>query len=473
MRVATLPDKSHMIDLRIVFAAGSAADPADKPGTAYLTAMMLGQGGTKQMTYQQVLNARFPMAAGLGVQVDKEMVAFYGSVHKDNLEKYYQLLRSALLDPGWREEDFERVRKNAINFLEVNLRRNNDEELAKEVLEEDIFKGTPYGHYSVGTVASLKAIAIDDLKQFYRANYSQQNLTLGVAGGYTPEFLERIKQDFRGLPEGRGFRSREETPELIRHNRAVIVEKNTRSVAISIGFPTLGTRANPDYPALLLVSTYLGQHRSSIGVLYERMRENRGLNYGDYAYIEYFPRGMFQFEPDPNLARRFQTFQIWIRPVEPENAVFALRLALYELDKLYNEGIPQEAVERTRDFLNKHVNLLTRSKSAELGYAIDSLYYLIPNYNMYVKDRLATLTREEVNRVIKRYLRRDRLVIVAVANHAEDLKRALASGGPSPITYDSSKPEKILEEDKVVERFPLDLRSGDVAVLPVNQTFEK
>jgi zinc protease len=473
MRVVTLPGKSSMVDFRIVFEAGSAADPPEKPGTAYLTAMMLGQGGTKQMTYQQVLDARFPMAAGLNVQVDKEMVTFSGSVHTDNLAKYYQLLRGALLDPGWRQEDFERVKKNAINFLRVNLRSNNDEELAKEELEENIFKGTPYGHYSAGTVASLESITLDDLKHFYRSNYCQENLILGIAGGYAPEFPDRMEEDFRGLPEGRGFRSRQEPPALIRHNRAVIIEKNTRSVAISIGFPTLGTRANPDYPALLLVSSYLGQHRSSNGVLYQQMRERRGLNYGDYAYIEYFPRGMFQFEPDPNLARRFQTFQIWIRPVEPDNAVFALRLALYELNKLYNEGISQEEFERTRNFLNKYVNLLTRSKSWELGYAMDSIYYLIPNYNKYIKDRLATLTRNDINRVIKRYLRNDRLVIVAVSNHAEELKRALTSGEPSPITYNSPKPAEVLEEDKLVEKYPLDLRPEDVSIVPADEIFEK
>jgi zinc protease len=473
MRVVTLPGKSQMVEFRIVFEAGAAADPPDKPGTAYLTATMLGQGGTKQMTYQQVLDARFPMAAGLNVQVDKEMVTFSGSVHADNLDEYYQLLRSALLDPGWRAEDFERVKKNAINFLRVNVRSNNDEELAKEVLEENIFKGTPYGHYSAGTITSLEAITLNDLKNFYRSNYCQENLILAIAGGYTPEFLERMKRDFRRLPEGRGFRSRQEPLALIQHNRALIVEKNTRSVSISIGFPTLGSRANPDYAALLLVSSYLGQHRSSNGILYQQMREKRGLNYGDYAYIEYFPRGMFQFEPDPNLARRFQAFQIWIRPVEPDNAVVALRLALYELNKLYTEGISQTDFERTRNFLNKYVNLLTRSKSMELGYAIDSIYYLIPNYNQYVKDRLATLTRNEVNRVIKRYLRNDRLMIVAVANHAGELKRALTSGEASPITYNSPKPAEILEEDKIVEKFPLNLRPEDVALVPVEQVFEK
>jgi zinc protease len=244
-------------------------------------------------------------------------------------------------------------------------------------------------------------------------------------------------------------------------------------VAISIGLPTLGARSNPDYPALLLVSSYLGQHRASTGVLFNRMREKRGLNYGDYAYIEYFPRGMFQFEPSPNLARHYQTFQIWIRPVEPPNAPFALRLALYELNKLCAEGIPEDGFEQTRDFLTKYVNLLTRTKTAELGYAIDSVYYGIPDYNDYIKSHLANLTRDEVNRVIHRYLRSDKLVIVAVAKNAEELKRDLTSGDPTPITYNSPKPKAILEEDKIVEKFPLNLRPEDVTIVPVDQVFEK
>jgi zinc protease len=100
-------------------------------------------------------------------------------------------------------------------------------------------------------------------------------------------------------------------------------------VAFSLGFPIEVTRAHPDYAALLLVSSYLGQHRMSSGVLYDRMREKRGLNYGNYSYIEYFPRGMFLMEPPPNLARRYQIFQIWagalIRGLKPAPTGSALK----------------------------------------------------------------------------------------------------------------------------------------------------
>ena len=89
---------------------------------------------------------------------------------------------------------------------------------------------------------------------------------------------------------------------------------------------------------------------------------------------------MFQFEPDPNIARQQQIFQIWIRPVEPQNANFTLRAALYEYDKLVKNGLSKEDFEGTRQFLTKYVNILTQTKDDELGYALDSRYYGIPGF---------------------------------------------------------------------------------------------
>jgi zinc protease len=472
IRVMSLPGKSPLVTFRIVFLAGAQRDPDDKPGLAYLTANMLAGGGTASMTHKQITDALFPMSASVGVQVDQEMVTFSGATHADNLNDYYKLLRGLLLEPGWREEDFARVKDDAINYLKVSLRGNNDEELGKEVLYENLFQGTPYGHYSAGTVSSLQKITLDDVKAFYKMQYNQSALILGIAGGYPAPFLETFKADFRKLPQGPGFHPREKPVPQIHGNRAVIVDKDTRSVAFSIGFPISLTRKAADYPALLLATSYLGQHRMSGGVLYDDMREKRGLNYGDYAYIEYFPRGMFLMEPPSNVARKYQIFQIWIRPVEPPTAKFALRLALWELNRLVKEGIPEDGFERTRDFLTKYVNVLLRTKRAELGYAIDSIFYDAPRYNEEVRNAMAKLTRDEVNRVIKRYLRTDRLVIVAVTKNGEALKQQLASDDPSPMTYNSPKPAAILEEDKIVEKWPLNLRLEDIKVVPVGEVFQ-
>jgi zinc protease len=470
IRVVAQPAKSPLVSFRIVFTAGSSSDPDSKPGLAYLTAMMLAGGGTKQMTYKQVVDALFPMAASVNAQVDKEMTTFYGETHVDSLQAYYGLLRSMLLDPGWRAEDFERVKEDAIHSIQSGL-RNNDEELGKEVLYSTIYANLSQGHYVGGTVSSLQALTVDDVKSFYRERYAQANVILGIAGGYPAGFLEKVKADFRRLPPASGFPQRYKMPRRIQANEAVIIEKDTRSVALSLGFPISCTRKSPDFAALLVAASYLGQHRMSGSVLFDEMRGKRGLNYGDYAYIEAFPRGMYQMEPSPNLARQFQIFQIWIRPVEPPNAKFALRLALYELDKLIRNGIPQDAFVRTRAFLSKYLNVLTRTQSAQLGYAIDGLYYDQPDYVQTLKQQLAATKREDVNAAIRRYLRTDRLVITAVAQDAEALKRELTSPDPSPVTYNSPKPVEVTEEDKTVEKWPLHLNADAVKTLPVDRVY--
>jgi len=472
MRTVTLPGKSPVVTLRIVFTTGAAMDPGDKPGLAHLTAAMLAGGGTRDLTYKQIVDAMFPMAGAVAAQTDQEMTVFIGATHVDNLDAYYKLFRAMLLEPGWREDDFKRLKDEAINALRVGLRGNNDEELGKEALYSALYRGTPYGHYSTGAVSAIETMTLDDLKSFYKQHYTQSNLIVGLAGGYPPEFLERIKRDFGALPAKDATPALEVKPSAIDHTRALIVEKNTRSVAYSLGFPMDVKRGDPDYPALLLMQSYFGPHRMSGGVLFQRIREIRGINYGDYAYIEYFPRGMFLMDPAPNLARRSQIFQIWIRPVEPPAAAFTLRLAVYELDKLVKEGIPAEDFERTKEFLGKYVNVLTKTKSAELGYAIDSLVYGIPDYNSYIKNAVAKLTREQVNAAIRKHLRTDRLQIVAVAANAEDLKKQITGAGPSAIQYNSAKPADVLAEDKIVGAWDLGLRPQDVEIVAAAKVFE-
>jgi zinc protease len=472
MRTVTLPGKSPVVTLRVVFTTGAAADPDSAPGLAHLTAAMLAGGGTRDLTYKQIVEAMFPMAGSVMVQTDQEMTTFTGATHLDNLESYYKLFRAMLLDPGWREDDFKRLKDEAINALRVGLRGNNDEELGKEALYLALYRGTPYGHYSTGAVSALEKMTLDDVRQFYKQHYTQSNLIVGLAGDYPADFLERIKKDFAALPMQDSTPPLEVKPAALDRTRALIVEKNTRSVAYSLGFPIDVKRGDPDYPALLLMQSYFGPHRMSGGRLFQRIREIRGINYGDYAYIEYFPRGMFLMDPSPNLARRSQIFQIWIRPVEPPAAAFTLRLAAYELDKLVKNGIPAEDFERTKEFLGKYVNVLTKTKSAELGYAIDSLAYGIPDYNSYIKDAVAKLTREQVNAAIRKHLRADRLQIVAVAANAEDLKKQIAGAGPSAIQYNSAKPADILAEDKIVGAWDLGLRPQDVEIVPAAKVFE-
>jgi len=470
-----LPNRSPLVTFRILFMTGSANDLAGKEGLASLTAAMLAEGGSRTKSYSQITDAMYPMATSFQWQVDKEMTVFSGTTHVDNLDKYYSLIREMLLDPGFREDDFQRLKEDAINYLKNSLRGGNDEELGKEVLYTMIYPSShPYGHQNRGSVSALEKLTIKDVRDFYQKNYTKLNLVTGLAGGYPENFAKQVDADFAKLPSGAidQVSAKLSQPKLEPGTRIEIVQRETRSTAVSLGFPINVTRADKDWPALAVIASYFGQHRSSNSYLYQRLREARGLNYGDYAYVEYFPRGMFQFTPDANLGRQQQIFQIWIRPVEPQNGHFVLRAALYEYDKLVRDGLSKEAFESTREFLSKYVNVLTATQDAQLGYALDSRYYGIADFPTYMREQLAKLTLDDVDRAIKQYLKSDGMRIAIVTKDASGLRDAILSNKPSPITYNAPKPKEIMDEDKIIEAYKINVKSADVLILPVEKIFE-
>ena len=181
---------------------------------------------------------------------------------------------------------------------------------------------------------------------------------------------------------------------------------------------------------------------------------------------------MFQFTPDANLGREQQIFQIWIRPVEPQNGHFVLRAALYEYNKLVRDGMTKESFESTREFLSKYVNVLTATQDAQLGYALDSRYYHIADFPTYMREQLAKLTLDDVNRAIKRYLKSDAMRIAIVTKDAAGLRDAILSNKLSAITYNAPKPKEITDEDKIIETYKIVVKPDDVVIVPVEKVFQ-
>jgi zinc protease len=455
---------SPLVDVAFVVHAGAGFDPDGKKGLATLTAAMLTDGGSEAMTINEINAAMYPMASGFYAQVDKEMTRLSGQVHKDNLAAWYELVRGQLLYPAWSEQDFERIKTQVTNAIRTDLVGNNDEELGKEYLYASIYGDEhPYGALNLGKSGDIASITLDDVKSFYRKYYTVANITVGLSGGYPDTFPATISNDLQKL--GSGIRAVLAAPAAVlpEGRRAVVIEKETPGVAVSFGFPIDLKRGDPDWVALWLARSYLGEHRSMNGHLFQRIRAARGMNYGDYAYIEYFPRGMFQSLPDTNLARQQQIFQVWIRPLRSNNdAHFATRVASYEIDKLVAAGMTESAFEATRAYLAKFVSLLTDGQSRQLGYALDSQFYQTDEFADYVRDGLASLTLEDVNRVIRENLDRRDIQYVFVTRDGDDLRQRLLSEQRSPMTYDAELPQDVLDEDRLIDNLPLEIGAVDV-----------
>src|SRR5262249_7622972 len=103
-----VPSRLTQLSIKLLFTVGSADDPKGKEGLAALAAAMVAEAGSRDLKIDEINKALFPMAGSFRDQVDKEMTTFTGSIHRDNWEKFFDLVLPQLTDPGFREEDFQR-----------------------------------------------------------------------------------------------------------------------------------------------------------------------------------------------------------------------------------------------------------------------------------------------------------------------------------------------------------------------------
>lgn len=474
MEVVELPVPTDpTVAFRIMFKAGSQNDPVGKEGLASLTASLISEGGTTANSYEQILKKLYPMAAGYGVNLDKEMTIVSGRIHRDNVAAYTDLLTQAITQPAFAEADFERIKNDVLNYLDRTLRYSNDEAFGKQMLYDAIFAGTPYGHPDAGLPASVRALTLDDVKDFYRKHYTSANVVIGIGGGYDQAVLDKVKAELGKLPATAPAPVAKAQPKMPDGIEVILVDKDTKSTAISIGYPFDLLRGQRDFYALWIANSWLGEHRNSSSHLYQVIREIRGMNYGDYSYIEYYPNGWRYSTPPPGTGRRQQFFEVWLRPVPNEQAHFALRAALREVQKLVDNGLSQEGFDLTKKFLKKYVRHYAPTTDARLGYRLDDAFYGIPNHLETAGKMFDEITLDEVNAAVRKYLQTKNLKIAMITADAAALKTALASDAPSPMTYENSKPAEVLEEDKIIAAYPLGIKAEKIMIVPVDNTFMK
>lgn len=465
---------SPLVVFRIQFRTGAIDDPAGKGGLNALTAFTIGEGGTGEMTFREVTDRLYPMAGSIQAQPDIEVTTFIGTVHRDHLKAFYDLFTGVLLKPRFDPSDFTRHRDNLLALIETNLRGADDETLGKESLQGLLYRDHPYGHPGAGTVQGLKSITLEDVKACYRARYTRGNVVLGVAGRYPDGMIESLKEDFSALPAGAPERKALSAPRALQGMEVLLVEKPAPATAISIGFPISVTRADRDFYALMVANSYLGEHRTFNGRLMNRMRGERGLNYGDYSYIENFIQEGGSTFPLPGVPRRQQYFSIWIRPVVPHNALFALRQAMRELRRLVEVGLTEEEFEQTRKYVLNYSRLWTQDLGRRLGYRMDSEFYGTEFFIDRIQQALPRLKVEDVNAAVKRHLSASGVAVAIVTDRAGEVKEALLSGKPTPITYQTpTTKEDLLKEDKEIEAFPLPVNKERIRVVPVKEMFER
>jgi zinc protease len=265
----TLP----MIAMTVAIPAGSAYDPAGKPGLAAFAADLLDEGAGK-LNSQQFQTALSNRAIRLSVTAERDWMIVSVVTLTDNAHDAFQLLGTALAHPRFDAEAINRVRAQILSGLAQE--QEDPESVAAKTYYAAYFHDHAYAHPTSGTAQAVSAIGAGDLKAFAASHWVRNNLRISVSGDVDKKTLAGlVALAFGALPDRAMPRiapvGRVGTPNVVFVPMAV-----PQPVAV-FGLPGL-VRADRDF-----IPAYVANHILGGGGFSSRLtgevRVKRGLTY--------------------------------------------------------------------------------------------------------------------------------------------------------------------------------------------------
>ncbi len=286
-------------------------DPSGKEGLCQLAWSLLanGEAGTEiDRRDHPGLLSHWPPA--WPSSMDKEMAVFSGTIHKDNLERYYGILRDMLLDPGFREDDFARLKTDQLDLRRQVPGQHHGRGLGQgNPQPDDVRRPSLRPLRRLGRPNLSAGLTLEEAKAFYKDNFVRGNIVIGLAGGYPADFPKRVEADFNDA-SGRVHAPASSCPPPCRPQglEFVLADKPTPGHGHLAGLPGLADQGatRTSSPCGSPARTSASTARACPGCT-RRSARSVGQNYGDYAYIEHFVQGRDKF-PAPNHSRPAAVF---------------------------------------------------------------------------------------------------------------------------------------------------------------------
>jgi zinc protease len=267
----------------LVMGGGAAADPADRPGVASMTATVAGKGTTR-LAHDALAAELERLGANAGISAGPDATTAFVRAPASNIEAATHLLSEMVRSPALPQEELERERRRAQDNLRVTLRQPG--KVGDLALRRVLFGDAPYGA-GAATSASLAALTRDDLTRHQADWWRPDNAQLVIVGSLSPEqgfaLAERVFADWR-TPAATLPRMPSNRAGTAGRPRVVVVdmpEADQASVSIALRAPT---RADSDYYPVLLANSVLGG--GATGRLHQEVRLRRALSYSANSFIE-------------------------------------------------------------------------------------------------------------------------------------------------------------------------------------------
>ena len=410
-RNSEIPTVTMLLTIR----GGHRLEQADrnKAGIASLTASMMNEG-TEKYTSEEFSAALDKLGSTIRVGAGSDNTTVYVQSLTKNLPATVALLEQVLLHPRFDQADFDREKKQTLEGIA-------NQTTQPVVIANNAYAQLLYGPGNImsvpesGTTATVTALTLSDIKQFYQQNYAPNVSYLTVVGDVdqaTAEgqlaFLKTWRRQAVTIPAGTAAQQPDKT-------RLYFINKDGAAQSeIRVGYLTdLPYDATGNYYRAYLANYLLGgAFNSRINL---NLREDKGYTYGARSGFQ----GTRYIGP--------YTAQAGVRA---DATAASVKEFMKEIQN-YRNGITDDELKFLQSSVGQNDALRYETGLQKAGFLSRLVEYdLAPDYVQQQSDILKNLTAADVQASAQKYLPADKMYILVVGD------RAKAFPGLAELGYD-------------------------------------
>ncbi|MBP1744041.1 MAG: zinc protease [Firmicutes bacterium] len=257
---------------------GSRNEDSSNNGISHFIEHMMFKGTSNRSSLELVESIE-DVGGQINAFTGKESTCFYIKALDSYLELSLEILSDMLFNSTFHPEDIEK--EKGVISEEINMSEDSPEDVLTDLHSSAIWGDDPISLPILGTSESISSFTREDIVEYISSHYIPENSVISIAGNVDESVIQSLVEKYFGDWTGSNKKITCYSTPVLQSNH-LHKKKNIEQLHLSLGMPGIQT-GHEDLYTLLLMSNILGGGASSL--LFQRIREQKGLCYSIYSYI--------------------------------------------------------------------------------------------------------------------------------------------------------------------------------------------
>ena len=406
-------DETPTITMTIGLDGGMLLDTSEKAGTAYLTALLMNET-TANYSNEALANQLAKLGSSISFSTGGRYSQIYVSTLTKHLDATLELLKEKLFYPAFTQADFDRMKERVLQGLQQQAKTPSS--IAKRARDLVLFGAeNRVSLPDEGTIDTVNAITLDDIKRYYQQYYSPSKASIVVVGNL-PQEVVLSNLDFLAKWQGNDYEFNEYSafPEYQENTIYLVDSPEAVQSVVYIVDRSLPFDATGDHFKTRLMNFPLGgAFNSRINL---NLREDKGITYGaNSGFIGGKTLGWFEVSTD----------------LTANNTAEGIAEILREIQLYRTEGVTEEEIQFMRNAYTLSDALEFETPTSKARFLRQLLSYdLEKGYRAEQLDIINNIDKDTIDTLAKQYLNIEQMQIIVVGDKAKILPQLNALSMP-------------------------------------------